>query len=214
MSKNADDKEIEYAYDLEGEIELAISNFSLCSAASSSGRMAESMVCLLGSAGGALCQLTAGCRALVLSFKFHEHEWKVTRGLLPRSRRGHGEITREEARRRFEKVRDGVVPNMYGDMTMSDPCFWSQPHIDPVDPSPQVLARAPSAGLWSFEPVRDFYLLRRIYLVCPSLLGITPLPELRLAYRSRRRPPPPASPASPGSRRLEVCSAAEAPPPP
>ena len=70
--------------------------------------------------------------------------------------------------REFEKVRDGVVPNMYGDMKMSDPGFWSQPHIDPVDPSPQVLARAPSAGLWSFEPVRDFYLLRRIYLVCPS----------------------------------------------
>ena len=70
--------------------------------------------------------------------------------------------------REFEKVRDGVVPNMYGDMKMSDPGFWSQPHIDPVDPSPQVLARAPSAGPWSFEPVRDFYLLRRIYLVCPS----------------------------------------------
>ena len=44
--------------------------------------------------------------------------------------------------REWEKVRDGVVPNMYGNKKMNDVGFWSQQYIDPVDPTQEVLASA------------------------------------------------------------------------
>jgi len=60
--------------------------------------------------------------------------------------------------REWEKVRDGVVPNMYGNKKMNDVGFWSQQYIDPVDPTQEVLADAATEDTWSFEPVRDFHL--------------------------------------------------------
>ena len=71
-------------------------------------------------------------------------------------------------KREFEKVRDGVTPNAYGNARASDPGFWERKFIDPVDPSQVILKGAPSAAEWSIEPARDHYLLRRIYLVHPS----------------------------------------------
>ena len=68
-------------------------------------------------------------------------------------------------RREFTKVRNGEVPNMYGNRKMSDVGFWSQPFIDPVDPSSAVLAGAATEEPWSFTPVHDSYLPTRIHLV-------------------------------------------------
>lgn len=54
---------------------------------------------------------------------------------------------------------------MYGNKKMSDVGFWSQPFIDPVDPSSAVLAGAATEESWSFKPVHGSYLLTRIHLV-------------------------------------------------